>query len=150
MIRPAMIATMRLVPVAVLLLFLTACSSSTDDPPPEQAETASVPSAPAAAVDPADELEDAVAAYSSAFLAGDGNAAYALLSERCRDRTPESELVAASEQAAAVFGPDEIETVEVSVNGAQAKVTYTYATAELNQTGEPWSLEDGAWLNDDC
>ena len=39
---------------------------------------------------------------------------------------------------------------DAELNGNQARVTYTYTVASINQEQEPWVLEDGAWREDDC
>lgn len=36
------------------------------------------------------------------------------------------------------------------VTADRATVTYTYDVPALNQDGEPWVLEEGAWHNDQC
>lgn len=143
-----MMPLMRFLVVAVLALVLSACSSSEDDAPEEPQASTSEP-APAPTVDPADELEAAVEAYSAAFLSGDGAAAYNLLSERCRDRTPLSEFAGVVEQASAVYGEQAITSLEVTVNGEQAQATYGYADPTLDQDREPW-VNEGGWRNDDC
>lgn len=88
-------------------------------------------------------------AYSAAFLSGDGAAAYALLSARCQERTPLSEFAAIVEQAGEAYGPQDIESIEVTINDTQAQATYTYGDDTLSQDSEPWVNESG-WKNDDC
>ncbi len=88
-------------------------------------------------------------AYSAAFLSGDGAAAYALLSSRCQERTQLSEFAAIVEQAGETYGPQDIESIEVTVNGTQAQATYTYGDDTLNQDREPW-VDEAGWKNDDC
>lgn len=139
----------RTVPAALLLVALTGCSGSGSDQPaatPAPTTTATT-DAPTSA--PQDDLETAVRAYSAAFLSGDGAKAYALLSSRCRDRTPLSEFAAITEEAKTTYGPQKITSLDLTENGDQAQATYGYSDASLNQDKEPWVNEAG-WRNDDC
>lgn len=146
---------MRIVALILAGLALAACGGGSDaDPVSKPAASTAVatttpPPAPVATADPAVELEEAVRAYSSAFLDGDGAGAYELLSERCRDRTPLSEFASITEQAKTAYGPQDVTSIDVTVNGEQAQATYGYADASLNQDKEPWVNEAG-WRNDDC
>jgi hypothetical protein len=147
-----------------LLLALTACSSSDDEPNAAPTTPAATPTSTAPAPTPTEsstsfaddqlELREAVQAYSDAFLTGDADAAYALLSKRCQDRTGKAEFAAIVEQAGQQYGdplPFKTFSTGVLVDDADlARVTYTYAVAEINQDAEPWVREDGAWHEDDC
>ena len=96
-------------------------------------------------------LREAVAAYSNALLSGHGDAARKLLSSRCRARLSRSEMHLNSVVAKNLFGPEPIKTLTiVSLSGSMARVTYTYKSAGLDQTREPWVKEHGRWLVDDC
>ena len=127
------------------LLALSACSGD-ESPKPGPTPTSE---APAPASGDEDALRSAVESYSAAFLSGDGDTAYALLSARCRDRLPLTQFADVAEQVAENFGPMKIKSLEVTVNGTQAQATYTYAEPTLNQQSEPWVNEDG-WRVDDC
>lgn len=90
-------------------------------------------------------------AYSQAFLAGDGNAAYELLSKRCQERNTRPEFVSLVQVAGKQYGPQEIRSFKVDqAAGELARVTYTYDRSELDQRGEPWVYESNAWRVDDC
>ncbi|MFD4670468.1 hypothetical protein ACFWNN_12075 [Lentzea sp. NPDC058450] len=96
-------------------------------------------------------LELQVRAYSTAFLAGDGDAAYDLLSQRCKERNTRPNFVMLVQQAGTLYGPQEIRSLKVDqAAGDLARVTYTYDSAELDQRGEPWVRESGVWRIDDC
>jgi hypothetical protein len=95
-------------------------------------------------------LEEAVRAYTVAFLGGDDVAAYALLSERCHGEMASAAFKQVVDQAKAIYGDETITTYSESVNGNTATVTYELTNPALNQTNERWVLENGAWLNDDC
>lgn len=125
------------------LLALAACGGS--DKPDETTTSASTLAAP----NPSADLEAAVRNYSSAFLTGDGAAAYALLSERCQDATPLSDFAAITEQAADTYGEVAIKSLKVKVDGDKGTATYTYPVATLNQSEQSWVNEDG-WKWDAC
>jgi len=92
-----------------------------------------------------------VRAYSKAFLAGDGAAAYELLSKRCQERNERVGFVNTVELAGKTYGPQDIKTLTVDqASGDLARVTYTYDKADLDQRGEPWVREGGDWRVDDC
>ncbi|MFD4642471.1 nuclear transport factor 2 family protein [Lentzea sp. NPDC058436] len=96
-------------------------------------------------------LEQQVRAYSTAFLAGDGDAAYDLLSQRCKERNTRPNFVTLVQQAGTTYGPQEMRSLKVDqAAGDLARVTYTYDRAELDQRGEPWVRESGVWRIDDC
>ena len=138
---------MRYLPLVLAGLLLSGCGGGSDQPADKPAPTSKAPTTTPA---PGDALEESVRAYSAAFLRGDGAAAYELLSKRCRNRTRLSEFEALAEQAQARYGPEEIATLKVKVNGDQAQATYTYAQSQiLDQDNERWVNEAG-WRNDDC
>lgn len=96
-------------------------------------------------------LRRAVQNYSDAYLTGDANTAYALLSKRCQARTTEADFAALVSQAKGLYGTAlPMKTFKVDLNDAQARVTYTYEMAAINQTDEPWVKESGDWHQDDC
>ena len=94
-------------------------------------------------------LRAAVQDYSEAYLGGDADAAYALLSARCRDRLSRDEFATLVAAARETYGPTPISSLEVEVDGDVARATYTYPVAALDQTAEPWIYELG-WKQDDC
>jgi len=97
------------------------------------------------------ELEPAVRAYSAAYLSGNGDEAHALLTARCRERTPIEELRVAAALGKEQYGTAKLTSVDiVEESGNLARVTYRYDMASIDQVAEPWALEDGAWRNDDC
>lgn len=149
--------------VVVILMALSACSSddeSPDDPETVQDDVSELESATEEQAETREEalsqldqtilLEAAVVSYTYAFLSGDEDAAWGLLSERCRDRTPEDQFRAAVREAGAIYGPLEFRRLEVAVNGDQGQATYVFEATELNQDREPWVREDGEWYNDGC
>lgn len=159
--------SMAIVAVAALI-GLSACSGSGDDssatvqatqPSASATATSSTPS-PMSSTTPAStadaeagdvELKQAVQAYSDAYLTGDADAAYALLSARCQKRMTKPEFTALVGRAKAQFGDAlPFKSYDAELNGNQARVTYTYTVASINQEQEPWVLEDGAWREDDC
>jgi hypothetical protein len=105
----------------------------------------------AAAPDAAAALKQAVNAYSVSYLSGDGDAAFALLSSRCKARLSETEMRSVTAQAKAIYGQLPIQSYTVNdLSGDLARVTYTYSVAAIDQTKEPWVREGGRWLEDDC
>jgi ABC-type phosphate/phosphonate transport system substrate-binding protein len=97
------------------------------------------------------DLRKAVEAYSDAYLTGDATTAYAILSERCRNKITEvefTELVTAAKQ---LYGtPLRFKTYSATATGDSAKVSYTYPVKAIDQTKEPWVREAGYWRQDDC
>jgi hypothetical protein len=140
--------------VVVAVILLAGCGSSEDvtpetspsaaatSPPSTQAEEPTTPTAPS--------LEDAVQAYTTAFLGGDADAAYALLTQRCRNETARNNFADIVRQATAQWGGETIIAYEEKVNGNVATATYELSDPVLNQTEERWILEDGGWHNDEC
>jgi hypothetical protein len=123
---------------AALLLALTACGGDDSD-------------GGGGGDDDSAAIKEAAQAYSDAFLTGDGDAAYALLSARCQERRTAGEFGAVVSMAAEQYGEAlEFKTFDAEMNDAQARVTYTFEVAAINQADEPWVNEDGGWKNDDC
>lgn len=136
---------------------LAACTSgsSHDDAAPTPPTTASsattVPPTAAATVDDRAALAAAVEAYSAAYFKPDATAAGALLSERCRAQTSGAAYRTALTTAVATYGHQEIKAVTVDrLSGDLALVSYTYGVPVLNQHGQPWAREGGAWRYDAC
>jgi hypothetical protein len=97
------------------------------------------------------DLEVAVRAYSAAYLSGDGDTAYRMLSARCRNRVAHDQFVGEVSQAKKLYGTAEMQTFSIDQSsGGLARVTYTYDQPAINQVSEPWVLEDGSWHEDDC
>lgn len=133
--------------VVVAVAMLTGCSG--DDSKTEAKPSASTP-ATTQAEDQGPALKAAVQSYSDAFLTGDGDAAFALLSKRCQDRLGESTFKAAVGAAGVKYGDAlAFKSYEADISGTMARVTYTYAKPEINQDAEPWVNESG-WKQDDC
>lgn len=96
-------------------------------------------------------LIDAVHGYSDAFLGGDGPTAFGLLSARCQERIGEKRMTAIVDAAAIAWGDASMGPVTVDELGeTRALVSYEYDMGGLDQTEEPWVVEDGGWRQDDC
>lgn len=96
-------------------------------------------------------LRTAVEAYSNAYLSGNGVAAHALLSERCKERLGLEAMKGLTLAAKETYGVQPIASYKTDdLAGDLARVTYTYSVPVINQTKEPWVREDGAWHQDDC
>ncbi|THA47715.1 hypothetical protein [Streptomyces sp. A1136] len=141
---------------AAALLALTGCSS---EPKPSDAKATPPADAPAPSsspsprIDPARaDLDKAVRAYSAAYFAPDGKAAYAALSKRCQDKAGNEQVfTAVINNAAKAYGKQEIKTLTIDqLAGDMARVSYTYAVPLLNQTSQPWARESGTWKYDGC
>jgi hypothetical protein len=163
---------MRYFVAALALLLFTACSGGDADSSSESGdEPTPVPPASTASQPTTSELasnftptaeessggdEDAalranVQAYSDAFLTGDGDTAYGLITERCQARMARDDFVSLVSQAKDLYGSAlQFKTYKAEINVSQARVTYTYDISAINQTQEPWALESGSWHNDDC
>ncbi|WP_182347803.1 hypothetical protein [Tomitella gaofuii] len=90
--------------------------------------------------------------YSDAYLTGDADAGYALLSQRCQHRIGKAEFVVMTAMAVDLYGGAALPMTSYNVHrsGDLARVTYTYATSDLDQESEPWVREGGHWRQDDC
>lgn len=120
--------------IAPAVLLLTACGGGND--------------APAKADDSA--LRDAVQAYSDAFLTGDDAAAFDALSARCQDKVGADAFGTVVNAAGKTYGTAlPIKTFDADVNDTQARVTYTYDMAAIDQKDQPW-VDEGGWKYDAC
>ena len=142
---------------SALALGLTACGgeSNTSGSETTTASPPASPTTPLPTVSPTQDasvaLKDAVTAYSTAYLGGDGPQAYALLSARCKARVSAEQMQSMTRSANATYGQQPIQTLVVDdQSGDLARVTYTYTVPAINQTREPWVRESGQWLEDDC
>lgn len=139
---------------AVAAITLSGCSSSGSDsatPGSPAAATSDHPAATQAADDGHAALTAAVKAYSTAYFKPDTDAAYALLSARCRAASPQAVYASVVTATAKAYGHQAIKTLTVDqISGDLARVTYTYAVPKLNQTGQPWTREGGTWRYDAC
>lgn len=95
-------------------------------------------------------VEEAVRSYSSAFLRGDGDAAFAMLSARCQTVLPKAQLTAAARGGAALYGRARIVSIQPTLAGNRATVTYRFDQPAIDQTNQPWAREGGAWRYDSC
>ena len=106
---------------------------------------------PTPAVSGTAALEKNVRAYSEAYLGGDSDAAWDLLSERCQDRLSRPQFNGLVAGAEPLYGDPELRNIDVDeLSGSLARVTYTFDDPRLNQMMEPWSFEAGSWRIDDC
>lgn len=97
------------------------------------------------------ELRAAVEAYSRAYLSGDAETAYRLLSRRCRERLSRAEMSALTSAAQDLYGGADITSYEAKTSGEFARVTYRYEDyPAIDQESEPWVFERGSWRQDDC
>ena len=124
---------------AAVLAVVSACSA-----PPAGQPVAP----PAAPVKPA--VEDAVRSYTAAFLSGQGEKAASMLSARCDTPTLRQQTVQASKMAPALYGQARLVSVVPTVDGDHATVTYRFDQPAIDQEGQPWVFEDGAWRYDKC
>lgn len=161
MTYPAPMSALRRVPtillVAVALIALMGCSGESDAPPvAEETPSVSPPATPSPTPTPPAEdesaaLRTAVTAYSDAFLTGDADAAFAMLSKRCQDRVGAETFAGIVAQAEQTYGsPLELESFEAQISGDLARASYTYAVSAIDQDQEPWVREAGEWREDDC
>lgn len=128
------------------------CSSSPSTPSaaPSTTTTTKATTTTAAASPTEASLEAAVRAYSAAFLGGDGEAAWALLSSRCQMSMPEIDYKATVAAAKVKYGLATLQSVTGSVNGTTGSATYTYSDPTINQSDQPWTFEAGGWRWDAC
>ena len=106
---------------------------------------------PAATPDDRAALTAAVRAYSAAYFKPDPGTAGKLLSARCRKTTNTEAYAAALSGAVSTWGRQEIKSLTVDrLSGDMALVSYTYDAGALNQDGQPWVREGGAWHYDAC
>src|SRR5437763_2426062 len=95
-------------------------------------------------------VDEAVRSYTSAYLSGDGDKAYDLLSTRCKSVLSREQLRRAASGAAMLYGQARIISLTSSVDGDHATVTYRFDQAAIDQENQPWVLQSGAWRYDHC
>lgn len=97
----------------------------------------------------------------SRYLGGQAEDAYAQLTTRCQQVTPEGDFVAAADAAAKKYGEQTISSFSVHVDGRATLFSYTFGGApDLDQTEQRWIDDPAATLhigadittlrNDDC
>ncbi|WP_067441358.1 hypothetical protein [Nocardioides jensenii] len=97
------------------------------------------------------ELRGALQSYSDAFLSGDGQAAYDLFSERCKNRADHGQFIAMVDLAKQQYGESlACASYSEGASGDLARVSCTHADSSIDQDSEPWTREDGQWHQDDC
>lgn len=96
-----------------------------------------------------DQLDQAVRSYSAAYLSGQGEKAAGMLSQRC-DPALHAQVVAAASEAPALYGTAKLVSVEPTVNGDHATVTYRFDQPAIDQENQRWVWESGAWRYDQC
>jgi hypothetical protein len=143
------------VTLGLLVLLVSACGASSEDPAgsstPTASTTAPQTATPSAGATEEAALREAVQTYSDAFLTGEADASYALLSKRCQARINKDEWSAELAQAKAQFGSKQpFTSYKATVSGDLARVSYTFSVASINQDSEPWVRENGIWHEDDC
>jgi hypothetical protein len=99
---------------------------------------------------PEQGVESAVRSYTAAFLSGQGAKAADMLSERCNTPAKREEIIAASRIAPALYGQAAIISVEPTVDGDHARVTYRFNQPAIDQENQPWVEEFGTWRYDKC
>ncbi|GAA2178852.1 hypothetical protein GCM10009785_03170 [Brooklawnia cerclae] len=118
----------------------------------ESSPVAPSPTEPANAAESDQEaLRTAAQTYSDAYLTGDGDSAYSLLSARCQARIEISEFASMVDMAKSMYGSAlPFTSFSADISGDMARVTYTFSVQAINQTDEPWVKEEGTWHEDDC
>ncbi|MFG2591182.1 hypothetical protein [Streptomyces sp. NPDC048438] len=143
--------------VLVALTALTACTEEPEETPgaAPSSSRSSGPStwSPTAPVDTA-ALESSVRAYVTAYYEPDTDAAYALVSTRCRKDMSEAQfeaLVDRATQTAEQLGKTyTLKRLSVdSVHENDAEVTYGVGEPKYDERSS-WVREDGEWHNDLC
>jgi hypothetical protein len=136
---------------SVVLLGLFAACGGDDQRPAESSGLDTIRKAALLGAALEGTAEDAARAYAGSFIAGDADTAYGMLSRRCRDTIGRDAFEVAVAAVALEFSTARLEEVTVTVTDDDAaRVTSSFDQPALDQVGEPWLLEDGAWRNDDC
>lgn len=128
--------------IAATAVVVAGCSGSQEAAVPVTVTVTATPASPPG-------LRAAVYAYSHAYLSGD-RAAYPMLSKRCQARIAPGDFTMTLNLAATSIGPQSITSYRERVSGGFARVSYTFARADLDQLDEPWVFEAGRWREDDC
>lgn len=89
-------------------------------------------------------------AYSGAFLGGDADTSYPLLSERCRATLSKVQFAVIVGAAHAQHPDLHITSYKDSISGDGATATYDLSDPSLGQTVEHWVFEGGSWHADEC
>ena len=120
----------------VLVLLMVGCSSNG----PERSTTIGA--------DP--ELDVAVRDYMEAtFFMGDGEAGYAMLSDRCKGDLTADEFSTMTEMVEKNY-IQSLKEYKIKQTGKTATVTFTFLDPAIDQTQEQWRQENGSWRNDYC
>ncbi len=135
--------------VLVLLLLVAGCGGGDKASAPVASPTPA-PSVATAGAPGEAELVAAVRAYGEACLEGRARAAWRLLSSDVQDRMTFAQYRAVVAAIAAQYGDAKLVSVKVvALDGDMARVTYRFTDPAVDQTDEPWRVEDGAWRYDD-
>ncbi|MFY9913441.1 MAG: hypothetical protein WAK18_02150 [Nocardioidaceae bacterium] len=142
---------------ALLAVTVSGCSGGSAKEP-ESARTTMTQTAPPsggdASVGTGDrqlaELKKAVSQYSVAYLSGDADTAFALLSDRCALDLGHQGMAALVGAASQLYDTASPNTIDAKISGPHATVSYSFDESTLDQTNEPWLLENGHWHNDQC
>jgi hypothetical protein len=133
--------------VAVSALVVAgACASGGDDQNSAGGVSTSIDSTAGAKA----ALEQAVRSYTDAFLGGDGEAAWNLLTDRCHDANAKNDFLAIVAQGHDQYGDAKITSYKAELNGTTALASYELTDPILNQTKERWVFENRGWHNDEC
>lgn len=103
-----------------------------------------------AVTDPTASLRSAVEAYSAAYLGDQPEAAFDLLSARCKGRVPLEQMRVLTSGAKRLYGSAAMTSFTATVSGDLGRATYTFIDASINQTDQPWAREQGRWRYDAC
>ena len=145
--------SLRVVCLLIVVMGSIACSDNGSQTPPAAAEDQSSPAtSPEGDTDrDENELKASVQAYSDAYLGGDADGGWALLSRRCRERITRIQFDAAVSTASETYDQASVIDFDAHISGDLARVSYSFAKyPDLAQDSEPWVIEDGRWREDDC
>jgi len=96
------------------------------------------------------ELDAAVREYmDTAFFMGDGEAGYAMLSERCKGELTADDFSTMAKMVEKNY-IQSLKDYKIKQTGKTATVTITFLDPAVEQTQEQWRQENGSWHNDYC
>ncbi|MEU3922712.1 hypothetical protein [Streptomyces sp. NPDC029004] len=141
---------------ASAVLVLSGCVSKPHEEPrampPAPSETpTSRKTPPSSRAESAALLEQAVRRHVTATYTADTDTAYALLSQRCRDRQSLARYDELLSMEAEDLGPRSVLSFKLeTLSGGSAVASYPIGAGGRDPRHVPWIWEDGGWLFDGC
>lgn len=138
----------RAIAACTIAAAITGTAACTSD---DKHDTPAAPAAAAPGADPRAALEQTVRTYVTALYTPDADAAWAIVSQRCREQLGRTALDSDVRRRADLYGRLTVRSVTVDeLSGDRARVSYDVGVPAMAQTRTAWVLAGGAWRWDAC